>query len=113
MNSQLDLLDDPETKNTPEPPTVSPAPWLISAEDLASRLSISQRTLWRLLERGQLPHPLRLGGSVRWRADELRQWIEAGCPAANQDNLPPNIQNESPSASLSPLPSPGDSSADE
>ncbi|AMV40262.1 helix-turn-helix transcriptional regulator [Planctomyces sp. SH-PL62] len=55
------------------------APQLISAEELAGLLGISERTLWRLLSARQLPQPLRLGRNTRWRSDEIRRWIEAGC----------------------------------
>ena len=29
---------------------------------------------------GRCPAPLRLAGCVRWRREELRDWIAAGCP---------------------------------
>lgn len=53
---------------------------LITADELAVKLSMSTRTLWRLLSAGKLPEPVRLGGSTRWRVDEVRQWINDGCP---------------------------------
>jgi prophage regulatory protein len=53
---------------------------LVSAEKLAQLLDISIRTLWRLRAAGRLPAPVRLGGSVRWRVDEVQAWIERGCP---------------------------------
>lgn len=56
-------------------------PLLVTAEGVAKLLQVSKRTLWRLLSMGQLLPPVRLGGSVRWRLDEIKQWIEAGCPA--------------------------------
>lgn len=55
-------------------------PRLISAERLAAILEVSKRTLWRLRSAGRLPRPIQLGGSVRWRADEIEQWIARGCP---------------------------------
>jgi excisionase family DNA binding protein len=57
-------------------------PLLISAAELASLLGISERTLWRLLSARRLPQPLRLGRNTRWRADEIRRWIDSGCPDA-------------------------------
>lgn len=30
--------------------------------------------------KGELPEPLRLNRTVRWRADEIQLWIDAGCP---------------------------------
>ncbi|MBA3312925.1 MAG: helix-turn-helix domain-containing protein [Planctomycetota bacterium] len=54
---------------------------LIAVDELATILSTSERTVWRLLSAGRLVRPLRLGGrSVRWRLDEVSRWIDAGCP---------------------------------
>jgi predicted DNA-binding transcriptional regulator AlpA len=55
-------------------------PQLINAEQLAQILSISQRTLWRLLSAKKLIPPIRIGGNTRWRLNEVHQWIDAGCP---------------------------------
>lgn len=57
---------------------------LVSAEKLAQQLDISIRTLWRLRAAGKLPAPVRLGGSVRWRVEEIQAWIDGGCPAASK-----------------------------
>jgi len=65
-------------------------PLLLRAQELARLLSISLRTLWRLHSAGSLPRPMRLGAAVRWRADEVKQWIAAGCP------VPPNCENGLP-----------------
>ena len=53
---------------------------LITANQLAKLLSISERTLYRLKSTGQLPALIVLGGSVRWRLTEVRDWIANGCP---------------------------------
>ena len=54
---------------------------LLSSEELSSVLSISRATLWRLLAAGKLPLPLRPSpGIVRWKADEIRHWVESGMP---------------------------------
>ena len=29
---------------------------------------------------GKLPSPIRLGGKVVWRVDEIRAWLAAGAP---------------------------------
>ena len=61
--------------------TVGPSPIeLINAKQLATLLSISERTLYRLKSMGELPMPVILGGSVRWRRTEISCWIEQGCP---------------------------------
>ncbi len=53
---------------------------LIAADQLAAMLDISTRTVWRLLSTGRMVQPIRIGGSVRWRLDEVREWIAKGCP---------------------------------
>ena len=52
---------------------------LIPADQFAKLMQVSTRTLWRLLSAGQVPQPVRIGGSVRWRVDQVKQWIASGC----------------------------------
>jgi len=52
----------------------------LTAADVARQLGISERHLWALHSSARLPRPVRLGRSVRWGADELRRWLEAGAP---------------------------------
>lgn len=70
------------------PPVLSPPsspgdPTLISAEQLATILGMSKRTVWRLLSARQLPTPVRIGHSTRWRLDDVRRWIDSGCPTGD------------------------------
>ena len=60
----------------------SGTPAMITAVDFATMLKVSVRTLWRLRSAGQVPEPVRLGGAVRWRLDEVKKWIAGGCRAA-------------------------------
>jgi len=53
---------------------------LLSVGELAKRLMVSKRTIWSMLSSGRLPRPIRLGRSVRFRASDIEQWIELGCP---------------------------------
>ena len=66
------------TNNTQQQKTT---PTLINAHELAEILGISQRTIWRLISTGKLIQPIRIGTSVRWRLDQVNEWIESGCPA--------------------------------
>jgi excisionase family DNA binding protein len=59
-------------------------PTLINATKLAEILGISQRTIWRLISKGQMIQPIRIGTSVRWRLDQVKSWIENGCPAPEE-----------------------------
>jgi predicted DNA-binding transcriptional regulator AlpA len=63
------------------PSTVSSETLLIDADEVARRVDVSPRTVWRLNSAGKLPKPVAVGGSRKWRADEIRRWVEAGCPA--------------------------------
>jgi predicted DNA-binding transcriptional regulator AlpA len=54
---------------------------LIDAQEVARRLGLSERTVWRLTAAGKLPNPISIGDkSKRWRAKEIRSWVAAGCP---------------------------------
>jgi excisionase family DNA binding protein len=57
--------------------TPTPAPGadriLLRAREAAEILSICERTLWSLTVKGELPC-VRLGKSVRYRPEALRQW---------------------------------------
>lgn len=53
---------------------------LIDAKTFASLLSISSRTLSRLIDLKAVPMPVHLGRLVRWRLTEVLEWIEADCP---------------------------------
>ena len=54
---------------------------LLTADSVARVLAISKRSLWRLVSTGRIIKPIKLGGSVRWREEELRKWVAGGCPA--------------------------------
>lgn len=55
-------------------------PLMIRAPEAARLVGISLRHFKSLNSSGRLPGPIRLGKAVCWRVDELRQWIQAGCP---------------------------------
>ena len=54
---------------------------LLSVDQLAAMLNCSARHCYRLADAGRLPRPVKLGSLVRWRAEEIAEWIAAGCPA--------------------------------
>lgn len=55
---------------------------LLPIGQVAKMVAVSRRTISRLADAGKLPPPLRIGGSIRWRLADVREWIAAGCPAA-------------------------------
>jgi predicted DNA-binding transcriptional regulator AlpA len=54
---------------------------LLTAKDIARRLSLSKRQIFRLNNCAKIPAPLRISGSVRWRLSDIAKWIELGCPS--------------------------------
>ena len=53
---------------------------LLSAKELAGKLLLSARTIWRLRSAGKLPKPVCVGGSIRWRHSDIESWLSADCP---------------------------------
>jgi predicted DNA-binding transcriptional regulator AlpA len=77
--------------NTRPEPTVPPGtesvrtvvlnPLLLTARQAAALCSISPATWHRWTAAGRTPAPIRPSpGCVRWRTEELREWIQADCP---------------------------------
>ena len=55
-------------------------PLLVRAAEAARLCGIAGRTWRRSAAAGRVPAPLKLGGAVLWRTDELREWVAAGTP---------------------------------
>lgn len=71
---------------------------LIDARELAATLAVSLPTVWRMRDANRLPAPLRLTAQcLRWRrrtgnpATGVDDWIDAGCPALNEQ-CTPNVE---------------------
>ncbi len=60
---------------------------LLSATDAAHCLGISRTLFYELMNRGQLPRPIRFGKRLLWSVMELKQWITAGCPTGDKWEL--------------------------
>ncbi len=50
---------------------------LIGTDEAARILGVSRRTLYRLIDSGQLPPPVKIGRSTRIVASEITDYIEA------------------------------------
>ncbi len=61
------------------------APVLLTVKEVAEMLGLSERTVYRLADVGNMPRPVKIGAAVRWRRNELDQWIEEGCPARQRE----------------------------
>ena len=49
---------------------------LLNVTEVAARLSLSVRSIWKMAAKGDLPQPLHLGGSRRWRQSAIQTFIE-------------------------------------
>ena len=54
---------------------------LLTVREVAARLKVSTRQIFKLAASGQLPRPVKVGGSTRWRSTDIEEFIERGCPA--------------------------------
>ena len=59
---------------------VRPKQLLLTARQSAELVGIGLRSWQRCVSSGKAPQPVRIGGAVRWRRAEIRQWIADGCP---------------------------------
>lgn len=56
------------------------SPLVVDAKRLAKLLCAGVRTVRTWDAAGKLPAPIRIGGRVVWRVDEIRDWLAAGAP---------------------------------
>lgn len=66
-----------------EAPAEAPAA-LLDVKAVAALLDCSPRHVYRMADGGQLPRPVRLGALVRWRRQELLDWLASGCRPIRQ-----------------------------
>ena len=53
---------------------------LLTAQDVAERLSLSKRAVFRMKAAGLICASLTVGrGAVRWRQSDIEKWISMGC----------------------------------
>ncbi len=65
-------------------PQTEPQPLAVNSFGAARLLGVSE-SHWRgLLAAGRCPAGNRLGRRRVWAVDELRRWLDAGCPCADR-----------------------------
>jgi predicted DNA-binding transcriptional regulator AlpA len=53
----------------------------LPAQEAATLVGVSRSQWWKLHAAGKVPEPVYLGTKApRWRVEELRSWLAAGCP---------------------------------
>jgi len=68
-------MTDTPTLTAPEPAAVQ----LLDVRAVAQLLDCSPRHVYRLSDAGAMPAPVRLGALVRWRRQDIGDWLAAGC----------------------------------
>jgi excisionase family DNA binding protein len=48
---------------------------LIGVKEIARMLGICTRGVWRLVQRGELPPPGKVGRCARWRFEDIKEFI--------------------------------------
>jgi predicted DNA-binding transcriptional regulator AlpA len=66
--------------NLPAAASAAKEALLIAARQASAMCAVSLATWWRWDAAGRMPAGVKIGGTKRWRADELRSWISSGCP---------------------------------
>lgn len=63
---------------------------LLTREDLEALFRLDRRTIARLCQRGQLPRPIKIGGSNRWRLDQIQETLKL-LELRSQQRSQPNV----------------------
>jgi predicted DNA-binding transcriptional regulator AlpA len=53
---------------------------MVDAKDAAAMCGISSATWYRHKAAGKTPAPVKLGGRVLYRVEDLTLWVALGCP---------------------------------
>jgi len=61
------------------------APALIDVKEVAAICGFSTRHVYRIAHSGRMPRPIMLNGLIRWRREDIEQWIADGCPSGQQE----------------------------
>ena len=59
-------------------PTTTTA--MMTVGEIAAEMGIGVATVWRWRDAGRMPAPVKIGAVVRWRRDDIDQWIAKSCP---------------------------------
>ncbi len=58
-------------------PTYNEAPVLLDVKAVAAMFQASPSTIWRRVNDGTMPGPVRIGGMTRWPRDEIDAVIDS------------------------------------
>ena len=52
----------------------------LTAREVGQLLGCSERHIRRMRSAGKLPRPVKIGGAVRYKRNDIEKWLELGCP---------------------------------
>ena len=50
---------------------------ILRLPDVLVRVPVSKSKLYKLMNEGVFPRPVRLGGVAVWRADDVEEWLKS------------------------------------
>jgi len=65
-----------------------PSSEMLTVKQVASRLQISERSVYRMRDSGALPPPVKIRGCLRWRAADIDAWIASRCTSNSPRRRP-------------------------
>lgn len=57
---------------------------LLDVRAVAEMLDCSPRHVYRLVDAGRMPAPVRVGALIRWPERVIEEWIANGCPSCRE-----------------------------
>ena len=79
--STNEIQVEPNTLANAAPPTLL----LLSVREVAQAFGTSERTIWRWAATGEIPAPMRIGRSVRWRRSTVEAFLDKRERKAKRD----------------------------
>ena len=70
----------PNQQTYPRPRAPSSHAVMLTVDGVAALLVCSPRTVYRLVDTGRIPRPVRIGGMIRWPREPFERWVAQGCP---------------------------------
>ena len=57
---------------------------MLTAVEVADRLRISVRGVWRQVSSRHMPAPIYIGRLARWQLGTIKEWMDKGCPPCDE-----------------------------
>jgi len=73
MTATTEVVSKRSNADTMEPPV------MLDVQSVARLLSCSPRHIYRLVDAGKMPRPVKLGSLIRWHRSNVENWLTSGC----------------------------------